>query len=303
MFGNFDLFRMISCPIRKMRLEEEALRKAGSLFPSPGKKEANLPWTVPSTTPMPDDPKKSPLWGHIVELRQRVLRVLLWLVLLMGASFPFSDRALRYLGTKAGVPLVFTAPTEAFWVTLKVALFMGAVLAYPFVLYEIWRFVSPGLYRREKRNFLYWVLGGTLFFASGVAFSNFVALPAALHFLVGFGQKEGLQAFMSVDRTVAFELRFLFVFGLIFELPLLMALAGARGWITPEKFRKGRRWALVGNAVAASVLSPTQDFLNMMIMFVPLVVLYEAGILLSVWTGHKGQRSVSAVSSRSGETF
>ncbi len=248
---------------------------------------------------MPVDPKASPLWGHIVDLRQRVLRSLFWLALFMGVSFPFSDRALKYLGAKAGVPLVFTTPTEAFWVTLKVSLFMGAVLGYPFVLYEIWRFVSPGLYRREKKSVLLWILGGTLFFALGVAFSNFVALPSALHFLVGFGQKEGLQAFMSVDRTVAFELRFLFVFGLIFELPLLMALASARGWITPEKFRKGRRWALVGNAVAASILSPTQDFLNMMIMFVPLVILYEAGILFSLWTARKGQKKVSTVSSRS----
>nr|WP_236625246.1 twin-arginine translocase subunit TatC [Leptospirillum ferriphilum] len=132
-----------------------------------------------------------------------------------------------------------------------------------------------------------------------MAFSNFVALPSALRFLVGFGEKEGLQAFMSVDRTVAFELRFLFVFGLIFELPLLMALATAKGWITPEKFRKGRRWALVGNAVAASILSPTQDFLNMMIMFVPLVILYEAGILFSLWTARKGQKNVPTVSSRS----
>lgn len=259
--------------------------------------------TVPATTTMPDDPKKSPLWGHVVELRQRILRALFWLALLMGASFPFSDRVLKYLGTKAGVPLVFTTPTEAFWITLKVSLFMGAVLAYPFVLYEIWKFVSPGLFRREKKYFLYWVLGGTLFFTVGVAFSDFVALPSALHFLVGFGQREGLQAFMSVDRTVAFELRFLFVFGLIFELPLLMALASARGWVTPEKFRKGRRWALVGNAVVASILSPTQDFLNMMIMFVPLVVLYEAGILLSLWTARKGERTVSAVSSRSRVSF
>ncbi|MHB1926195.1 MAG: twin-arginine translocase subunit TatC [Leptospirillum sp.] len=241
---------------------------------------------------MADEIKSSPFWGHIVELRKRVLRSLLWVFVLMGASFPFADKALAYLGREAGVPLVFTAPTEAFWVTLKISLFMGTVLAYPFVLYEIWAFVSPGLFRREKRNFMVWVLGGTLFFMGGVSFSNFIALPAALHFLVGFGEREGLKAFMGVDRTVAFELRFLFVFGLIFELPLLMALSSARGWITPDKFRKGRRWALVGNAIAASVLSPTQDFLNMMIMFVPLVILYEAGILLSMWT-YSRHRTVS----------
>lgn len=118
---------------------------------------------------MPVDPKASPLWGHIVELRQRVLRSLFWLALFMGVSFPFSDRALKYLGAKAGVPLVFTTPTEAFWVTLKVSLFMGAVLGYPFVLYEIWRFVSPGLYRREKKVF------------SSGSWEGLFSLPWALH--------------------------------------------------------------------------------------------------------------------------
>lgn len=243
---------------------------------------------------MTDDLKKVPMWDHIVELRRRVLRSLLWIAAGMGAAFPVSDRIMAYLGGKAGVQMVFTAPTEAFWVTLKVAVFLGAVLAYPFLLYEIWSFVSPGLYRREKRRFLGWVSGGTVFFLGGVAFSNFVALPTALNFLVGFGQREGLKAFLGVDRTVSFEIRFLFVFGLIFELPLLMAFAGSRGLVAPETFRKGRRWALVGNAVAASILSPTQDFLNMMIMFVPLVVLYEVGILLSVWTYRRHRASSPA---------
>ncbi|MHB1286287.1 MAG: twin-arginine translocase subunit TatC [Leptospirales bacterium] len=240
--------------------------------------------------------KKVPMWDHIVELRRRVLRSLFWIAVGMGLAFPVSDRVMAYLGGKAGVQMVFTAPTEAFWITLKVAVFLGAVLAYPFLLYEIWSFVSPGLYRKEKTRFLGWVTGGSLFFLGGVSFSNFVALPTALNFLVGFGQREGLRAFLGVDRTVSFEIRFLFVFGLIFELPLLMAFAGSRG-VSPETFRKGRRWALVGNAVAASILSPTQDFLNMMIMFVPLVVLYEVGILLSVWTYRRYRVSPASPSS------
>ncbi|MHB8422079.1 MAG: twin-arginine translocase subunit TatC [Leptospirales bacterium] len=226
-----------------------------------------------------------------MELRRRILRSLFWMAAGMGVAFPVSDKVMAYLGGKAGVQMVFTAPTEAFWVTLKVAVFLGAVLAYPFLIYEIWSFVAPGLYRKEKKRFLAWVSGGTLFFLGGVLFSNAIALPTALNFLVGFGQREGLRAFLGVDRTVSFEVRFLFVFGLIFELPLLMAFAGSRGWMTPETFRKGRRWALVGNAVVASILSPTQDFLNMMIMFVPLVVLYEVGILLSVWTYRRHRSS------------
>ncbi len=245
---------------------------------------------------MIDNMKKAPFWDHIVELRRRILRSLFWLAAGMLVSFPFADRILSILGKTAGVPMVFTAPTEAFWITLKVAVFMGACLAYPFILYEVWAFVSPGLYRKERRRFLGWVGAGTLSFGAGVAFSHFVALPAALHFLVGFGQREGLQAFLGVDRTVSFELRFLFVFGLIFELPLMMAFAGARGWVSPESLRKGRRWALVGNAIAASILSPTQDFLNMMIMFVPLVVLYESGILLASWTWNRHRPAPAPVS-------
>ena len=231
-----------------------------------------------------------PFLSHLSELRSRVLRGVLWISGSMIVCFPFSNRVLAWLGSKSGTKLVFTTPTEAFWITLKVALTMGLLISYPLVLWEIWRFVEPGLYREEKKRVFKWLFGLTVFFFLGVVFSDLLALPQALHFLVGFGQSEGLSPFLSVDRTISFELRFLFVFGLIFELPLLMALLTSIGWVTPESFRKGRRWALVGNAVVASVLSPTQDFFNMMIMYLPMVFLYELGILLSAITMRQKKR-------------
>ncbi|BAM07627.1 twin-arginine translocase subunit TatC [Leptospirillum ferrooxidans] len=231
-----------------------------------------------------------PFLSHLSELRSRVLRGVLWISGSMIVCFPFSNRVLAWLGSKSGTKLVFTTPTEAFWITLKVALTMGLLISYPLVLWEIWRFVAPGLYREEKKRVFKWLFGLTVFFFLGVVFSDLLALPQALHFLVGFGQSEGLSPFLSVDRTISFELRFLFVFGLIFELPLLMALLTSIGWVTPESFRKGRRWALVGNAVVASVLSPTQDFFNMMIMYLPMVFLYELGILLSAITMRQKKR-------------
>ena len=221
--------------------------------------------------------------GHLVELRRRILRMLVWLGLGFLVSFPFSEKAVSFLGKIAGTPLVFTTPTEAFWVTLKTAFAGGLVLAFPGFLFEIWSFISPGLYRSERRTLLLWVGGGTLFFLAGVAFAFYVALPTALSFLVHFGLGEGLKPFMSVDRTVSFETRFLFVFGLIFELPVVMGFLSERGLTSPAFFRAHRRGAIVGNAVLASILSPTQDFLNMMIMFLPLVLLYEGGILMAVW--------------------
>ncbi len=234
--------------------------------------------TLPSDTRLME---RLPFLAHLSELRSRVLRGVLWIFGSMILCFPFAGKILTWLGKKAGTKLVFTTPTEAFWVTMKVALTAGILISYPFVLWEIWRFVAPGLYKEEKKRVFKWLFSLTGFFFLGVVFSDFLALPQALHFLVGFGQEEGLSPFLSVDRTISFELRFLFVFGLIFELPLLMALATSLGWISPEAYRRGRRWALVGNAVAASILSPTQDFLNMMIMYLPMVGLYELGILLS----------------------
>ncbi|MEC4683495.1 MAG: twin-arginine translocase subunit TatC [Nitrospirota bacterium] len=221
--------------------------------------------------------------AHVVELRRRFLHMLFWLGAGFVASFPFSEKMVAFLGKLAGSPLVFTTPTEAFWITIKTAFYGGLILGFPGFLYEIWAFVSPGLYRDERRSVLVWVGGGSLFFLVGVAFSFWVALPTALHFLVRFGEGEGLRAFLSVDRTLSFEWRFLLVFGLIFELPVIMGFLSDRGLVSPDSFRKSRRWAIVGNAVLASILSPTQDFLNMMIMFVPLLVLYELGIFASLW--------------------
>ena len=234
-----------------------------------------------------DEERFLPLMEHIVELRRRILRSLFWIGLGFGVSFPFSERMIAFLGKLSGTPLVFTTPTEAFWITIKTAFYGGFILAFPGILYELWAFVSPGLYRDERRSLLLWVGGGTLFFTIGVAFSFWVALPTALSFLVHFGEGEGLKAFMSVNRTISFEWRFLLVFGVIFELPVVMGFLSDRGLVLPETFRKRRRWAVVGNAGLASILSPTQDFLNMMIMFVPLLLLYEFGILLSSWAASR----------------
>lgn len=227
---------------------------------------------------------------HVIELRRRLIRMVFWVLAGFAGSFPFSEKMVGFLGKLSGSDLVFTTPTEAFWVTLKTAFYGGIVLAFPGILYEAWSFVSPGLYREERRSVLVWVGGGTLFFLTGVAFSFWVALPTALSFLVHFGEGEGLQAFLSVNKTLSFEWRFLLVFGLIFELPVIMGFLADRGILGPEAFRKNRRWAVIGNAVLASILSPTQDFLNMMIMFVPLLILYELGILASSWAAARRRR-------------
>lgn len=234
---------------------------------------------------------------HAAELRRRMIRGVFWLLGGFLVSFPFSEKIVAFLGKLAGSPLVFTTPTEAFWVTIRTAFTCGIVLAFPGLLYEVWAFVSPGLYRNERRSVLAWVGGGTLFFLAGIAFAFWVALPTALSFLVGFGKGEGLRAFLGVDKTLAFEWRFLLVFGLIFELPVIMGILGDRGILGPDFFRKNRRWAIVGNAVLASILSPTQDFLNMMIMFVPLLLLYEFGILACAWSFGRRRRRLSKVPS------
>ncbi len=231
-----------------------------------------------------------PFMDHLIELRKRLMRALVWLGLGFALSFPFSEKMVAFLGKLAGTPLVFTTPTEAFWITIKTAFYGGLLLSFPGFLYEAWCFVAPGLYKDERRSILLWVGGGSVFFLLGIAFSFWVALPTALFFLVHFGEGEGLRAFMSVDRTISFEWRFLLVFGLIFELPVVMGFLSDRGLVSPQTFRKSRRWAIVGNAVLASVLSPTQDFLNMMIMFVPLLLLYELGIITSVWAASRRRK-------------
>ncbi len=156
---------------------------------------------------------------------------------------------------------------------------MGLGLSLPLILYHFWRFVSPALYRGERRYAVIFMALSMLLFALGFLFCGYVALPFALKFLVGFGVDRGIQPLISVGRYVDFTLKFYLAFGLVFQVPLAVTLLSRMGLMTPRTLSKNRKYAFLINAVLAATLTPTSDIFNMMLMLLPLTILYEIGIL------------------------
>jgi len=228
-----------------------------------------------------------PFTGHLGELRSRLFKVIGTVFAGMILAYAGSDILIGWLKRPLDSELYFFSPTEAFWVTMKVSFFAGLFLSTPVVLFQIWRFVSPGLLPQERRLALPVVLVGTLFFILGLLFCYFVVTPFALKFLVGFGMQQGLKPVFSIGLYVDFVLKFLLAFGLVFELPLAVTILAKLGLVTPEFLARQRRYAVVVNAVLAAVLTPTTDIFNMMLMMVPLLIFYELGILGARFFGRR----------------
>lgn len=225
------------------------------------------------------DAAEMPISGHLQEFRSRLIKSVLVLVISAGAAFYFSEILIVWIKRPIDVDLVFLSPAEAFWADLKISLFFGFLCAFPFILYEIWLFIAPGLLR-EERGLLWPFFGlGVLFFFSGILFSYFVALPFALRFLLNYGLAAGIKPMLSVSNYIDFNLKIMFAFGMIFELPLVMVLLSKMGLLTTDFLIKNRKFAILGAFVVAAIATPTPDMFNQLIMAVPLIVLYEIGIL------------------------
>ena len=252
------------------------------------------------------DDTKQPLLDHLIELRRR----LLWCLAALAAAFfvclYFARSIFAVLVQpllKAGQgKLIYTDIFEAFFVEVKVALFAALMLSFPVLAIQLWRFVAPGMYAKEKKAFLPFLLMTPLFFAGGASFAYFVAMPWALHFLLSYqGNVGGIQqeALPGVGNYLTFVTRFLFGFGAAFLLPILLMILERAGIVTREQLARSRRYAIVGAAAVAAVLTPP-DAVSMLMLMVPLYGLYEFAILairITHWrAGRKAARSGYAVS-------
>lgn len=222
-----------------------------------------------------------PFLEHLGELRIRITRSLIALLIGLVIAFPLSQRTVDYLARPiqaTGNTLVFLAVTEAFWVQMKVALIAGLFIASPAILWQVWAFVEPGLHRHEKKYAGPFVIVGSLLFVGGGAFSLKVVTPYAVTFLLSYS-RPGLQPMISIGSYIDFLLKFTLAFGLVFELPLAITILARMGAVTPKMLARNRKYAILGAFVAAAVLTPTPDMFNQALMAGPLIVLYEVGIV------------------------
>lgn len=225
-----------------------------------------------------------PFLDHLDELRSRLIRCLVVLLVccILGliAVTEFNvlqiiERPLR--GLVPDDNLFYTSPTTPFLITLKLGFIVGLLLAFPFLAYQLWTFLSPALYDRERRFAVPAIAVGTLLFLGGVALAYFVVLPLGLRILLGFYQ-DALTPLITVDEYLKFATALILAFGLIFEMPVLLVFLTMVGIVTPEGLAKYRRHAIVGMAVVSAMITPADPF-TMVAMMMPLMVLYEASIL------------------------
>ncbi len=238
---------------------------------------------------------KMPFMEHLGELRVRIMRSLIALLIGLAIAFPFSQRVVDWLARpiqKSGNTLVFLAVTEAFWVQMKVALFLGLFLAAPGILWQVWRFVEPGLHGHEKKYAVPFVVIGSLLFLAGGAFSLLIVTPHAIAFLLSYA-RPGLQPMISIGNYIDFLLKFTLAFGAVFEVPLAMTLAARLGLVTPTAFAKNRKYAILGAFIAAAILTPTPDMVNQSLMAGPIIVLYELGIVAARLFGRARPKPVA----------
>lgn len=224
---------------------------------------------------------------HLEELRARLIKCLIALAITTALSFTFTTQILRILIAPAGIKPVFLRPTEMFVTYFKVALLAGVTLAMPVIVYQVVQFVWPGLRSSERASLRLVVPAATLSFILGVAFAHFILLPFALRYLVSFGGNL-VEAKWAISEYVAFVTTLLFWAGVIFETPLIIFFLARFHVITPRFLSQNRKFAVLIIAVIAAVITPTPDPFNMGLVMLPLLLMYEIGILLAklAYRGH-----------------
>lgn len=237
--------------------------------------------TDPAQTIPPDKQAVMPLLDHLKELRKRLFVVAVALLIGTVISLVFAKQAVIILIKPMGenFPQALK-PTETLSNYMKVALVCGVTLTMPVIVYQIGRFIVPGLESREKRYLLLLVPGATLCFIAGVAFAYFVMLPTAIPFLQGF-MSDIVKQQWTIGDYLSFVANLLFWIGVSFELPLFVYFLAKLGIISDKTLRKNRKYALIAIAALAAVITPTVDPLNMALVMGPLIVLYEIGVLLA----------------------
>jgi sec-independent protein translocase protein TatC len=222
---------------------------------------------------------KLPFTDHLDELRHRLIISVLGVALGFAVSYGFSHQLLLLLQRPMPTRLVFIAPTEAFLVNLKVAFYAGLFLSVPLLLFQMWKFVAPGLYANERRYSLPFLITSTLLFLIGATFAYAVILPIALHFLISQGGGVW-QPNITLSNYLSFCMRLILAAGLVFQFPVLMYFLSKIGVVTPQFLVRNRKYALLAAFVLSAILSPP-DVFSQVLLAVPLYLLFEVSIVVA----------------------
>ncbi len=241
------------------------------------------------------DDSKAPLIDHLIELRQRLLWAVAALVVAFGFSLFFADEIFAILvkPLTAAFPvgegkIIYTKLYEAFFVEIKVAMFAAFFLAFPIISNQLWAFVAPGLYSKEKKAFLPFLVATPVLFGAGAALAYFIVMPTAFRFFIGFeGEVGGLtqEALPAMGDYLSLVMQFILAFGVCFQLPVLLLLLNRAGLVTRQQLKGMRRYMIVAAFALAAILTPP-DVISQLMLGIPLIMLYEVSLAI-MWFGDR----------------
>ncbi len=231
------------------------------------------------------------LIAHLIELRSRLLNSAIFILVAFLCLYPWSADLYALLAQPLlsklpqGGQMIATDVTTPFFVPLKVTMMAAFLIALPFILYQIWRFVAPGLYSHEKKLVVPIIVASTILFFCGMAFAYFVVFPVVFGFIVA-SAPHGVAVMTDIDKYLSFVLGMFMAFGITFQVPVIVVVLVRMGFVSVAKLREIRRYVIVGAFVVGAIFTPP-DVVSQFMLAMPLWLLYEAGILVSVWVAPK----------------
>ncbi len=223
--------------------------------------------------------------SHLIELRGRLLKIVLCFVLVFFGLFPFANKIYALLAAPmlaklpAGGQMIATAVTTPFFVPMKVAMMAAFVISLPHTLYQIWAFVAPGLYPQEKKLMVPVIFASSLLFLTGMAFAYFAVFPVVFGFIVG-SAPVGVAVMTDISQYLDFVMTLFMAFGLAFEVPIAVVLIARFGWATIAQLKEARSYVIVGAFIIGAIFTPP-DIISQFMLAVPLWLLYEAGVVVA----------------------
>ena len=238
-----------------------------------------------------------PLMSHLVELKKRlsiaIVAYLVGVVVLMNFSdivFEFVSAPIRQ-ALPEGTPLIFLNAPDVFFTYLKIALVLSLFATAPITFYQVWAFVAPGLYKNERRAFIGYFISSISLLISGAAFAFYIVFPLIFDFFLGFST-EMIQAMPAIKEYLTLVLKLLFAFGLSFQIPIIIMVLVRLDLITPQALADKRRYVIVWAFIFAAILTPP-DIISQTLLALPMLLLYEVGVVLARYTSHKRDGSES----------
>lgn len=232
---------------------------------------------------VPEPGGEQSFFSHIVELRARLIKAIAAILIVLVLLLPFANKIYGWLALPLiahlppGGSLIATEIISPFITPLKLALFVATVIAMPVVLYQLWAFVAPGLYKHERRLATPILVSAIVLFYSGCAFAYFLVLPAVARFMSGVAPS-GVTVMPDIGHYLDFSLHLFLAFGVCFEIPVVLVILVAVGMVTPQQLAGTRRYAIVGITIVSAIFTPP-DVLSQLMLAVPMCLLYELGII------------------------